>query len=190
MKKKFLFGFICIALLLGVTTGCNSKTTTNNNSKTNEEKVESKGKCDVFECLDKIKTDATLENVNKIIGFEGTSESTGNGWEKYKWELNDEDTVIVTFFTESGRTDIEIEFNEKEKRNSKIDLSNSEELSKAIKAGETVTYEDFKKKLGGDGVQFYKDSSSTKYKWINKDGGTLTASFNSDNKCTIMYGVY
>lgn len=190
MKKKILFGFICIVLLLGVTTGCNSKTTANNNSKTNSTKTESKGNCDVFECLDKIDTNATLEDVNKVIGFEGTSESSGNGWEKYEWKLNDDDIVTVTFYKESGKTDIEIEFDEKEKRNSKINLLNSEELSKAIKAGETVTYEDFKKKLGGNGVQFFKDSSSVKYKWIDKDAGTLTASFNSDGKCTIMYGVY
>lgn len=80
MKKKILFGFICIVLLLGVTTGCNSKTTANNNST----KTESKGNCDVFECLDKIDTNATLEDVNKVIGFEETSTSSGNGWEKYE----------------------------------------------------------------------------------------------------------
>lgn len=98
MKKKILFGFICIVLLLGVTTGCNSKTIANNNSKTNSTKTESKGNCDVFECLDKIDTNAALEDVNKVIGFEGTSESSGNGWEKYEWKLNDDDIVTVTFY--------------------------------------------------------------------------------------------
>lgn len=194
MKKKILINAMFIALLLGGTTGCGSKDSVENtpsdNTSTNNQ-VETKGNCNVFECIDKIQKNATLDEVNEIIGFEGVADSSGNGWEKYKWELDENSSVVVTFYIESKTSETEIKFDEKTKRNSEIDFSNYEEVSKALKAGETLTYEDFKNYFGGDGILIVKGSSSVKYKWINKDGGTLTASFNSSSgKCTIMYGVF
>lgn len=89
MKKKILIWFICAILALGITTGCNLNKDTDNGSKNNKSaKKESKGKCDVFECINKINTDSTLDKVNKIIGFEG--EYIGKNYEVYYWQLTED----------------------------------------------------------------------------------------------------
>lgn len=63
-----------------------------------------------------------------------------------------------------------------------------EEISSALKNGDTVTYNDFKEKVGGvDGTPVTKSYISTSYKCVNKKGGYLKTSFNNKTKkCTFV----
>jgi hypothetical protein len=80
-------------MVLFLVTGCDLLKKNEVETKTKEEpKIEekSKGKCKILDCIKKIPTDASYEDVNKIIGFEGETYLEGTGWKSYKWNLNDD----------------------------------------------------------------------------------------------------
>ena len=190
MKKtiKILTTSLILIMTLCLVTGCDLfKTTQNKNTKEVTQK-ESKGKCDVLECIKKLDTKNTLEDVNKVIGFEGEKKQEGNGWSSYIWELNDDDSVEATFFSTS--TTIKINFKDERIKNNKVDFSSFEELKKALSDKKEVDYKEVKEKFGGvEGTLIEKSSSSNKYKWVNSKGGYLDASFgNTTGKCTMIMG--
>ena len=194
MKKMFKLTTITLTILmvLFLVTGCDLLKKKEVETKTTKEetKVEekSKGKCKVLDCIKKISTDASYEEVNKIIGFEGESYLEGNGWKTYKWKLNDDDTVEVTFFSSS--TTIKIDFDDELIKNKKVDFSKYSEIKSALSNNESVSYATMKEKFGGvDGTLVEKSSSGNKYRWVNSEGGYLNANFDKDNtKCSMVMG--
>ena len=189
MKKIFF----CLALIVcaATLTGCGKASTateSSSSSSTSTAEVKSKGNCTVFECVEKTTGKDTLEDMNKLIGFEGTVLREGNGWKTYKWELNDNDSVETTFYSTSTST--KINFKDDVIKNSKVDFSKYSELKKLLNSGEKVSYDKVKELFGGqDGTLVEKDNSSVKYKWVNAEGGYLTASFNSDKtRCSMVMG--
>ncbi len=194
MKKKLFSILICGLLILG-TVGCGSKKETSKseseNKSSSEEKsnkVESKGNCDVFECIEKADTKSTYEQMNELIGFEGTMLSEGNGWKTYEWKLNDEDSVEATFYSSS--TTISIKFNNDRIKNDKVDFSKFNEVRTALNNRESVSYDALKEKFGGvDGTMTEKSSSGYTYKWVNSQGGYMNASLNKDKtRCSMIMG--
>jgi len=190
MKKVFTLS-LCLMLSVFLATGC-GKDAKESNSTSNEEKkteeVKSKGNCSVFECIEKTTGKDTLEDMNKIIGFEGTVLREGTGWKTYSWELNDTDSVETTFYSTSSTT--KINFKDDRIKNSKVSFAKYDELKKALNNRESVSYDKVKELFGGEeGTLVEKDNSGYKYRWVNAEGGYLNVSFNSDkSKCTMVMG--
>ena len=195
MKNIFKLTTITLSLVmvLFLVTGCDlTKTKTKeNNTKTEEKdtkKSTSKGKCEVLNCIKKLSSDSSLEDINKVIGFEGEVYQEGNGWTTYKWELNDTDTVEATIFSSS--TTVKISFDDDLIKNKKVDFSKYSEIKSALNNRENVSYDQMKEKFGGvDGTLTEVSSSGYKYRWVNSEGGYLTANFNLEKtKCSMVMG--
>lgn len=188
-----------VIAFLAVTSGNNKNSNNGTNNSQNsgsskeEAKKESKGNCDVFECMDKLSLDDTLEEMNEIIGFEGTTTSAADAKNpRYTWKLDDNSEIEASFSNELGKTmSISASFSYKDVKNY-ADLSswNWDEIKSRVNSSEGMTYDDFVKALNGvEGVVSRKDSTSTQYRWYDKDGGYLMADFgNSTKKCTTVSG--
>lgn len=191
MKKLFKITF-CLLLTLVLFTGCDLVKTNTKNETKKEEKVEekskSKGKCDVFECIKKASTDASYEDMNKLIGFEGEELRSGDGWKTYTWKLNDDESVEVTFYSTSNS--IKINFDDETIKNKKVDFSKYDEIKKAMNNREDVSYATMKEKFGGvEGTLVEKSSTGYKYRWVNSEGGYLNANFDKDKtRCSMVIG--
>lgn len=196
MKKrsKIILGAVCLSSATLLLTGCDLKLTTtkNNDAKSQETTKEqkSKGNCKVFDCIKKIEITDSLDKVNSIMGFEGEQTNEGNGWKKYTWKLNDDDSVMVTIY-DSGSGTVNIDFDNDSIKNSKVDFSGFADLKKDINGGGTVTYDTMKSTFKAEGTLIEKSSFSNKYRWVNGDGGYMDASFSlSSGKCTFAMGRY
>ena len=185
MKKKLLV-FLVALLALVTFTGCGSNSTEGNNG--GKEEANSKGKCQILDCINVISVNATYEEANEAIGFEGELEREGDGWKTYKWELNDDENVEITFYSTS--CSIKINFPDKKIQNSKVDFSRYSEISSAMNKGENVSYEVMKEKFGGvEGTLIEKSSGSLKYEWVNAQGGYINANFNeAKTRCSFIFG--
>lgn len=180
MFKKILYSFISVFMILGLV-GCGSNTSGDSTTA----KVDTKGKCDVFECIKIINTDDTYEQVVSKIGFEG--EYTGTDTKKYYWELS-EDTGVEIYFYDSGNS-ISIDF-----PNSLItkraDFSKWDEIETKTDSKNGLSYDELVNLVGNvQGVLTEKKSSSVTYKWLDANGGYLSAIFDSDDmKCSWISG--
>ena len=151
----------CLSLL--IVTGCEKDTNNDNVNENDQNNVTeaTKGNCSAFECIKMIEPENTVEEINEIIGFEG--ELTDAEYNKYDRE---------------------------ELANSAVDFSNYDEIDKLLDDGTSLTYEEFVSKVGQvEGTLVEKGTITTKYTWVNSEGGYLTASFsNSSGKCTFVTG--
>ncbi len=152
----------------------------------NNNNLETKGNCVVFDCINKIEPKNTVEDINEIIGFDG--ELIDEKYNKYYWELSDTSSITVTYYS-STLGDITIDYNKEYLKNNKVDFSHYDELQDKVKSG--ITYNDFINYIGNiDGTIVEKNSSSIKYIWVDKDGKYLNASFsNSTGKCNYTTGM-
>lgn len=184
--KQFLKKFIVCACAILLVTGCGSSDEKTTTTKKEEEK-KSKGNCVAVECIKKIQSENTVEEINKIIGFEG--KLTDEKYSKYYWELSEDEGVEVTYYS-SDKGTIKITYNEDDIKNKKVDFSKYDEISSLLKSGTSLTYDEFVEKVGGvEGTLIEKGSITNKYTWIDSDGSYLNASFStSSNKCTFVTG--
>lgn len=175
MKKKIL-KFICAVSLFVVLTGCGATDNTSPKMKAN---------CHATECIKKIDDDSTVEDINKVIGFEGELIDDKNN--TYYWKISEEESIKVTYYNRSKGT-IYAEFNRDTLANQNVDFSRYDELQVKIKEG--ITYDDFKTYIGNvEGIVTEKSGITTKYTWVSTDGSYLTASFsNNSKKCTFASG--
>lgn len=191
MKKtnKVVLGALFLGTAALLVTGCDMKKT---ETKTENQPVEekAKGNCKVLDCINKIEITDTLETINTTIGFEGEVSLEGESWKTYKWELNDDENVEVTFFS-SGKNTIKINFKDEKIKNSKVDFSEFAELKKQINSGTEVKYDKIKESFKAEGTLIEKSSSSNKYRWVNGDGGYMDITFSTiSGKCTFAMGRY
>ena len=180
MKKKLMSLMLAAALTISIT-GCGSKT--------EETKEKSKGKCEVFECMEKLDSKNTLEQMNETIGFEGKLESETEDYKVYVWDLSEKTSIKSQFMLKYDTATISATYPTEIAPN-KADFSKWDEIKSKLDKKETITYDEFVKLVGGDkGVLKQKTSSSLSYSWYNKDGGFLTAYFNAETgKCTMATG--
>lgn len=179
MKK--VLGIISVALMVVLLSGCGL--TNNQNAKP------AKGNCNVFECIKKLDTKDDLEKVNKVMGFEGELVTDSSSYKSYQWVINEEknETVKVVFYTTSAT--ISITFSDEDVKNSKVDFSKYNDIKKAMNNKESKTYDDIKKAFNADGILIEKTSYNEKYRWVDKDGKYMNATFsNTSGACTIMIG--
>ena len=169
MRKRILSVILAGILIVGLT-GCGNQKTTDSktNDKTKNETVQkSKGNCDVFECIKKLSSDTTYEKVNEIIGFEGklvdqSKEGAVSTYKKYEWELTDDTSITVRLDEFKGKVTAQIssEFPNEMIKNDKV-----------------------------EGTLYNVTTFSNKYTWVNSEGKSLNATFNSNGKCTIFNGI-
>ena len=183
MKKKLLVGFLSLVLLF-TATGCLPKKTVTQGQKIIKKDI--KGNCAPLECIKKLKPENSVEDINKVIGFEG--ELTDEKYNIYTWKFTDTEKLTATYYS-SDKATIEASYDKDELKNNKIDFSKYDEIQSALKSGSSLTYDEFCKKVNGNGVLYYISSYNNKYVWVNKNGEYLTGSFStSTNKCTFVVG--
>lgn len=182
MKKKILIGLLSLVLVFSVT-GCLPKKNVSGN---NDLKKQIKGNCRALDCIKKIKPENTVEEINKIIGFEGTL--TDEKYNIYTWEIASDEKITASYYS-SNKATIEASYDNDEIKNNKIDFSKYDEIQTALKNGSSLTYDEFCKKVNGKGILYSVSDYSNKYVWVNKNGEYLTGTFNkSSNKCTFVVG--
>lgn len=182
--KKRIFGLFVLVLSLCSLTGCGNAKTDNNIGNNNSEKI--KGNCTAVECIQQIKVENTVEEINKIIGI--TGELTDEKRNEYYWEIS-ENTGITVTYNSSTKGNIKIDANRDIFKNSKVDLSQLDTLKVRINDG--LTYDQVKSYLGNvDGVLTEKGTVTNKYTWVNNNGGYVNVSFSATSgKCTSMFGI-
>lgn len=175
MKKnilKVVFAFVLVVSL----TGCGK-----------EKKIETNGKCNVFECMNLISIDNTLEEINNIVGLEG--KLTDEQHKIYTYELSDETSLKVDFDDNDKITTIEIDYPNK-LITKRANFSKWDEINKKLKTTDSLTYDEFVRLVGNvEGTLEKKGTTSLHYKWLDANGGYLFAYFNSETKkCTLASG--
>lgn len=192
MKKTISkIGLLALILCLVFSlSGCGSKDNdSNKDSKSNssENSTESsKEDLKVFEYMDKIKPENTVEEINSIIGSDG--ELVDEKYNKYTWKITDDTTLTATYYSAKTAT-ITIDIDDDLLKDDKTDLSDSSNLKSEINSANGVKYEDMVSKFGTNGYMVEKRSSGTSYMWVNKDGGYIKANFsNGSGKCTSFFG--
>lgn len=187
MKRKILSILLSITLIISLT-ACGNTTNTGNNTTpddntTSGEKI--KGNCTAIECIKKIEPENTVEEINKIIGFEG--EKTDEQYNIYYWQISENTGVKVAYYS-STKGDISIDYDRDSLANNKVDFSRYSELQSKVKEG--ITYDEFISYIGNvQGTVIEKSSINTRYTWVSKDGSYLNASFiKRTGKCSFVSG--
>ena len=175
MKKKLLTGIV-LATLLIISSGCNK----------NNDNINTKAKCKIFECINKIEPENTPDEINKIIGFKG--EITDEKYKIYQWILSDDEYVQVAYYS-SDTSQIKIKYNKDDLINKKVDLSDFENIKEDLKKGVKITYNDLTKMFKSEGTLVGKSKMSKKYTWVSENGSYLTATIDNKNeRCTLLTG--
>ena len=207
MKKTISkIGLLALILCLVFSlSGCGSKDNdSNKDSKSNssENSTESttesnKEDLKVFEYMDKIKPENTVEEINSIIGSDG--ELVDEKYNKYTWKITDDTTLTATYYSAKTAT-ITIDIDDDLLKDDKTDLSDSSNLKSEINSANYSVLDEFlssseaivsKESI----VSYLNDNDFTSYSltknymWVNKDGGYIKANFSNDSgKCTSFFG--
>ena len=155
-------------------------------------------KCgDVFQCIDKLDPNSSLEEMNKTVGSEAELATEDEKSKIYKWTLADDTTIearIETYKNEStgetkSFTTLSINYPENLARHD-ADFSRWDEIQSKMNQEEGITYDEFIEMVGGiDGTISEKAQDSKKYQWFDNDGGYLSARFDDQTtKCTFATG--
>ena len=163
MKKTISkIGLLALILCLVFSlSGCGSKDNdSNKDSKSNssENSTESttesnKEDLKVFEYMDKIKPENTVEEINSIIGSDG--ELVDEKYNKYTWKITDDTTLTATYYSAKTAT-ITIDIDDDLLKDDKTDLSDSSNLKSEINSANGVKYEDMVSKFGTNGYMVEK----------------------------------
>lgn len=168
MKKKILSFVLAGFIVLGLT-GC--------------------GKPKVFKYMEKLEPSQSLEEMNKIIGFEGTLRSDENSYKTYEWKISDDTSISAQFMLNYKTATITANY-PSTMASHKANFKKWDEIKSKLNKKETITYKEFVKLVGGaNGTIKQKTSDTTSYTWYNADGGYLTAYFSTETgKCTMATG--
>lgn len=181
MKKKVLLGLLSLVFVFTLT-GCLGK----GKLKEPVVKKQIKGNCEALECIKKLKSENTVEEINKVIGFEGKLTDEKN--KIYKWEIAENETITASYYS-SNKATIDASYDNDALKNKNISFEKYDDIQTALKSGSSLTYDEFCKKVNGKGTLYSISSYSKKYVWVNKNGEYLTGTFStSTNKCTFVIG--
>ncbi len=186
-KKLYILGLIILLTFTGCSINISNTTDDNSNSNTSNTTVskKSKGNCTLFECMELIEPSNTVEEINEIIGI--TGELTNEQYNEYSWKLSDNETLISTYYS-SDKGTIKAEFDKSEIKNSKVNITNVDELKTKVNSG--ITYDDFKTYMGGEeGTLIEKSTISNKYIWVDNNENYINATFSlNTGLCTYFNG--
>lgn len=186
--KKFLIGLTCMLALI-CSVGCTNDKKSANTSKKEVTKTEStkktvKSKCSYYECLSKMSLDNSIEELNDIIGFDATkleNNTSSSTLDKYEYDFGGDKKITVTMYNSNNKiSSIKLEYDKKDIKNKKVTLENLSDIKARINDG--ISYDEFKKSVGGVDGTLIELSSWTKYVWIAGDGSSyVTASFGKND---------
>lgn len=192
-KKRNISTIVIILLVVVTLTGCNRGT-----DKKSVGQTKHNGNCSSIDCIKKIKTNSTLNDINKTIGIDGKVVDEAS--QQYTWKLSDEESVNITFNSDkdlSGNavkkatTIISIDYDEKDLENKNLDSSKYKSVNSSFKSGKSLTYDQFKEKLGGiEGKLIAKSDTEEQYIWIDENGRYIKAIFSlKEKKCIMVNGI-
>ncbi|MCI8778850.1 MAG: hypothetical protein HFI87_06855 [Bacilli bacterium] len=176
LKKNLIWSMISLCAI-GCFTGC-----TSDNAEVEEKKEdETKGNCVVIECIKQLKPSNSVEEINDIIGFEGTKSDYSD---ERTWKLDSKNWITLKYAGDSPILQATID--KESIKNENIKLPASSELQKMLNNG-SFTYEELVSKLNGiEGTLSSKTNGSVSYIWVDKNKRVLSATFNNESgKCTI-----
>jgi hypothetical protein len=183
MKKKLLVGLLSLVLVFTLT-GCLPKKTTISGNQPVKKQI--KGNCRALDCVKKLKPENTVEEINKVIGFEG--KLTDEKYNTYTWEIATDEKITATYYS-SNKATIDATYDREELKDKNVTFSKYDEIQTALKSNTSLTYDEFCKKVNSKGYLYSVSSYSKKYVWVNKNGEYLTGTFStSSNKCTFVIG--
>lgn len=167
--NKNIFKFMIIMIFVVSLTGCGNKIN---------------GNCHSLECLNSLKTSFKLEDVNKILGFDGEATDELRGI--YYWKISDVEGIKATFKEDSCT--LTADYDALALKDETVDFSKYDELKLKVNAG--ITYDEFIKYIGGSkGTIIERTSKATKYTWVSEAGEYLIAAFDDETKiCQLVYG--
>ena len=175
MSRKISI-IIIVILTTFLLTSCNS------NNKENSKKTN----CKIFNCINKITPENTIDEINEIIGFKG--ELTDEKYKIYNWQLNDKESIQVAYYS-SDKSQIKIKYDKNDLKDKKVDFSNYEKIKEDLKKGVKITYKDLTKNFKTKGTLTAKSSISKKYTWVSENGSYLTATISNNNdRCISLTG--
>lgn len=189
--KKTLMSVLLIIMLVG---GMFTLTACNNNNSSEQQAGQSAQNNDtpksgknnkVYEMIEKLEPTNTIEEANKIVGFDATL--TDEKYYIYEYDFGGEYKLTLKYYSATGKTaDIEMKYNRDDLRDEKVTLKNASDLKKRIEAKEKISYEQFKEAVGGvDGTLTGKTNYTKNYVWVNQNGGYISATFGTrDNACS------
>lgn len=184
MKKK-LFSILLVGVLVMGLTGCGNSAKENNKS---DSSSATKGNCDVFKCLEKLNSSMTVEEMNKVIGFEGKLVSDEETYKTYSWDLTDDTSIRSQFMLKYNTATISANY-PSSMVTKKADFSKWNEIQAKLKSKEKLSYKEFVKLVGGvEGTIKQKTDTQTTYSWYNSKGGYLSGYFDKDGNCTMATG--
>lgn len=192
MKNKFLTKCVLLFLILCLTltlSGCGIKTGSEQvepNGDSNQEEVKDSKEKDlaVFDYMEKLSPENTVEEMDAIIGSKG--ELVDEKYNKYSWNITDDTTLTATYYSSKTAT-IKVEIDKDLLKDDKTDLSCAKDLKSEINSTNGLKYDDFVSRIGSKGYVVEKSSTSTTYKWVNSRGGYLSGTFSkSSGKCTFF----
>lgn len=177
MKLKKVFNyFIIVVVTLILLTGCNN---TAKPEETKKEVDKIKGNCEIQECIKLIETSNSIEEINDIIGFKAEKSEYS---ETYTWKLSEKTWIDATPSTSDSSYSVSANYDKTTIKNDQADFSSFNEMRTSLGKGESFTYEEVVKKVGGvEGTLAGKTSTSKRYIWVNKYDQTFSATFSDTN---------
>jgi len=146
-----------------------------------EEVIETK--CAITECLEEITTSDSVEQITEVIGVEPeVDETTGAA----KWKFSSKESIARE---KSGSSYILQATLDKAKiASDAVDFSIFTELKQQLESGESFTYDELVKRLGGvEGTLAGKTDTSKRYTWADRHDQTFSATFSDKTgQCSII----
>lgn len=178
----FVIALIAAVALIGLYLLMSAEENANVGSNTvEEETIETK--CVITECIKEIETGDSIEKITEVIGVEPEiDETTGTA----KWKFNSKESIARE---KSGSSYILQATIDKTKiANDDVDLSIFTELKQKLENGESFTYDELVKQLGGvEGTLAGKTDTSKRYTWVDKHDQTFSATFSDKTgQCSII----
>lgn len=186
MKKKIIL-FLLVAVISITLVGCGTnKTNTNNTNDAQESEKMAKSNCSYYKCLNEIKLDNTVDEITKIIGINPETDESGT---KYTYKFSQDKNIVVNTMEDGKVVTVILDgYDEEDLANKKVTLDNLDEVDSKINDG--ITYEQFKKYVGGLEGTLVELGSWNKYIWVAEDGDSnVTASFSSSDKLMFFNGI-
>lgn len=162
---------------------------TENNSDVSSGEVEEEEvietKCSIADCMTKIDVEDSNEKITEIIGVEPEIDESGN---KAKWVFSSKENITREKSSGSSQHTVQATIDKTKIKNGDLDFSIFTELKEELESGESFTYDELVKRLGGvQGTLAGLTSTSKRYIWVDNHNQTFSATFSNRNgECSII----
>ncbi len=149
-----------IALVLFIT-GCGSK----------------EALCEKKECLDQIKFDNTIKEIDDITGINSTKEDL-----IYTWSLDEKNKLIAEVNENDELQNVSYSYELSEFTNKDVNFDKILDIIGRVNAGEKISYDTFVVEINNaSGTLIYKSGYENKYIWVNAEEKYVIGLFDLEN---------